>query len=251
MVTFTGGPEAAENLIKKAGIKKYSMELGNNSPVIIWDNTNIDKMIESVVEAAFESQGENCIHAQRILIKEDIYDSIKNKMIHETEKLKIGDPLEHSTDIGPMISKGEAIRVYNAIREAEKNNAVILTGGERVGNIVKPTILENVNKESEIWKKEIFGPVTIIKPVKSIDEAIALSNDVPYGLQAGIFTSELDIALKAIEKLDYGAVLVNDTSDFRIDSMPFGGMKKSGLGREGIRFSIEEMTEIKLSIIKT
>lgn len=250
MITFTGGPEAADKLIRESGIKKYSMELGNNSPVIIWNDADLDRAAEQVVDAAFEAQGQNCIHAQRILIKDDVYEYFKNRVLELTSQLRIGDPLDPDTDIGPMISDGEAERVEKSVEQSLENGASILAGGNRNGPVMEPTVLENVDTSSEIWKREIFGPVTMLKSISSMEEAIQLSNDVPYGLQAGIFTSNLDLAMQAIERLDYGAVLINDTSDYRVDVMPFGGMKKSGLGREGIRFSIEEMTEIKLAIIK-
>lgn len=250
MVTFTGGTEAADKLIRNAGIKKYSMELGSNSPVIVWNDADLDTAAEAVVDAAFEAQGQNCIHSQRILIKEDVYEYFKNRMLEITSGLKLGDPLDESTDVGPMISEGEAKRVEGLVSDAVREGGHALIGGEREGSMMMPTILENVSLNSEIWKKEIFGPVTLVRSVKSMEEAIQLSNDVPYGLQAGVFTSNIELAMQAIERLQFGAVLINDTSDFRVDTMPFGGMKKSGLGREGIRFSMDEMSEIKLAIFK-
>ncbi len=250
MISFTGGPEAADKLIRNSGIKKYSMELGNNSPVIVWNDADLDSAAENVVDAAFGAQGQNCIHAQRILIKDDVYEYFKNRVIEITSHLRVGDPLDPDTDVGPMITEGEAERVESQVEKALKEGATVLAGGTRKGSIMEPTVLEDVATSSDIWKNEIFGPVTILRRVKSMEEAIELSNGVSYGLQAGIFTSNLDLAMQAIERLDYGAVLINDTSDFRVDVMPFGGMKNSGLGREGIRFAIEEMTEIKLAIIK-
>lgn len=250
MITFTGGPDGAEKMMRESGIKKYSMELGNNGPVIVWNDTDLDHAAVQVVDAAFEAQGQNCIHAQRLLIKEDVYEYFKNRLIELTSKLKVGDPLDPSTDIGPMITEGEAKRVESVVEKALENGASVLAGGDRNGVMMSPTILENVDVKSDVWRNEIFGPVTMLKSVSSMEEAIELANDVPYGLQAGVFTSNMDMAFQAVERLDFGAVLVNDTSDFRVDTMPFGGMKKSGLGREGIRFSVEEMTEIKLAIFK-
>ena len=250
MITFTGGTEAAEKLVRKAGVKKYSMELGNNSPVIVWNDADLDSAAESVVDAAFESQGQNCIHAQRILVKSDVYEYFRNRLIEITSRLKIGDPLDENTDIGPMITESEAIRVENSVKEACALGSNLLAGGNRDGSFMAPTILENVPPESPVWKKEIFGPVMMIMPVESMDEAINLANDVEYGLQAGVFSSDINLAMQAIERLNFGTVLINDSSDFRIDTMPFGGMKKSGIGREGVRFSMEEMSEIKLAIIK-
>jgi glyceraldehyde-3-phosphate dehydrogenase (NADP+) len=249
-VTFTGGTEAAERLVRSAGPKKYSMELGSNSPVIICRNSEWQNSISSIVDAAFESQGQNCIHAQRIIVQKDQYSEFVGEFINSARKLKVGDPLDETTDIGPMISEGEAKRVENWVNLATDEGANTIMGGKRDGSIYYPTVLENVNNKSLIWKNEIFGPVTIIKKFDTLDEALNLANDTAYGLQAGIFSSDINIVMKAIDSLDYGSILVNDTSDFRIDTMPFGGMKKSGIGREGIRFSIEEMTEIKLVIIK-
>ncbi len=250
MVTFTGGVEAADSLIRKAGIKKYGMELGSNSPVIVWEDADIDKAAEAIIDAAMESQGQNCIHSQRILIHKAIYKELSNRLVELVSKLRVGDPLDEGTDVGPMIAEGEAVRVESEVNKAVRDGAEVLVGGKRDGVIYYPTLLQKVDHRSSIWHNEIFGPVSILQEVENFDQAIQMANDVPYGLQAGIYTNDLDLALKAVQKLDYGSVLVNDTSDFRIDVMPFGGMKLSGLGREGIRFAIEEMTEIKLAIFR-
>lgn len=249
-VTFTGGVDAADKLIKKAGIKKYSMELGSNSPVIVWNDADLEVAAEAIVDAAMESQGQNCIHSQRILIHKAVYKEMTSKLVELVAKLRVGDPLEESTDVGPMIAEGEAIRVEKEVDSAVKDGAEILIGGKRDGVFYHPTLLQNVNHSSGIWRNEIFGPVSILQPVEDFDETLEMANNVPYGLQAGIYTQNLDRAIKATNKLDFGAVLVNDTSDFRVDVMPFGGMKLSGLGREGIRFAIDEMTEIKLAIFR-
>ncbi|HLH85557.1 MAG TPA: aldehyde dehydrogenase family protein, partial [Thermoplasmataceae archaeon] len=241
---------AAQKLVNAAGVKKYGMELGSNSPVIVWGDADMDFAAESVCDAAFESQGQNCIHAQRVFVQKDSYEYFKNRLLSFTEKLVVGNPLEERTDVGPMISKGAADRVMKLIGDAIEKGANLLSGFERTNNIIKPTVLENVSPDSEIWSQEIFGPVVILQPVDSFVEAIRLANGVEYGLQAGVFTNDLNLAMMAVENLEFGAVLINDTSDFRIDSMPFGGFKKSGIGREGIRFSMEEMTEIKLAIFR-
>ncbi len=249
-ISFTGGVETGEKIIKIGGLKKYSMELGSNSPVIIFKDSNWKDSIDSIVEAAFESQGQNCIHAQRILVEENIFDEFTENLIKYTEKLKIGDPLDENTDIGPMISEIEAKRIEEWVNEAKSMGGEIIIGGRRKENIYYPTIMKNVPKEARVWKYEAFGPVTLVIPFQNINEAIDIANDVPYGLQAGVFASNIDTIMKMIDLLEFGTVLINDTSDFRIDTMPFGGMKKSGLGREGIRFAIEEMTEIKLAIFR-
>lgn len=248
-ISFTGGLDAAENLIKKAGIKKYSMELGSNSPVIVWNDADLEKAALAIVEGAFESQGQNCIHSQRIIVHNSIYRELADRLTDLTSKLKLGDPLDETTDIGPMITEGEAMRVEREVNKALEAGAEVLIGAKRDGSLYYPTLLQHVQHNSSLWHKEIFGPVSILQPVENFHQAIEMANDVPYGLQAGIYTKNLDLVVQAIENLEFGAILVNDTSDFRVDTMPFGGMKMSGLGREGVRFAMEEMTEIKLAVL--
>ncbi len=250
MVTITGGPEAAADVMQHSGIKKYSMELGSNSPAIVWADADLDDAIPDIVDAAFESQGQNCIHAQRILVHEKVYDEVRDRIVRATKRLKVGDPLSEDTDVGPMIAEGEAQRVETWVKDAASHGARILAGGERKGSIYYPTVLENVSPRSTIAQKEVFGPVTILFKIANLEEAVKLSNSVPYGLQAGVFTNDINVAQRFIDELDYGGVLINQTSDFRVDFMPFGGFKFSGLGREGIRFAIEAMTEIKLVVYK-
>lgn len=248
MISFTGGAEAASDLIRHSGIKKYSMELGSNCPVILWSDADLDKAIPDIVDAGFESQGQNCIHAQRILIHEKIFDEVKARIVEATRHLKVGNPLSESTDVGPMIDEGEAKRVESWVNEAVSLGSNVLTGGEREGSVYYPTVIENADFRSKLAQREIFGPVMLLFKIQNLEEAIEIANTVPYGLQAGIFTNDLSVAQKCIDELEYGGVLVNQTSDFRVDYMPFGGYKLSGLGREGIRFAMESMTEIKLVI---
>jgi len=250
MVTITGGTEAAEDVMRHSGIKKYSMELGSNSPVIVWEDADLDEAIPDLVDAAFESQGQNCIHAQRILVHERVYDEVKERIVDATRRLRVGDPLAEDTDVGPMIAEGEAQRVEAWVKEAVRGGARVLVGGERKGRIYYPTLLDRVSPKSTIAQKEVFGPVAILSKVSSLEQAVELSNSVPYGLQAGVFTNDINVAQRFVDELDYGGVLINQTSDFRVDFMPFGGFKFSGLGREGIRFAIEAMTEIKLVVYK-
>ena len=250
VVSFTGGTETARALFAKGGIKRYSMELGSNSPVIVWEDADLDRAIPAIVDAGFESQGQNCLHAQRIFLHERIYEDAKARILEATKRLKVGDPLSEATDIGPMITEGEAKRVEAWVKEAMQEGAKVLIGGERRGNVVAPTVLEGVRPESRVAREEVFGPVVVLFKVASVEEAIEQSNAVPYGLQAGVFTDRLDVAQRCVEGLDYGGVLINETSDFRVDFMPFGGFKGSGLGREGIRFAIEAMTEIKLVVMQ-
>lgn len=246
MVTFTGGVEAGLEITRKAGLKKIGMELGSNSPVIVLKDANLEAAVESCVSGAFWAVGQNCIGVQRIYIEEEIYDKFESAFVARTKKMKVGYQLDEDTDMGPMITEGEARRVEEWIREAEEKGARVLTGGHRKGTLVEPTVLANVPPDAKISCQEVFGPVVALYPVKTLDEAIEKANNVEYGLHAAIFTRDINKAYKAIKQLDVGGVMVNDSTDYRLDMMPFGGVKKSGLGREGIKFALQEMTEPKV-----
>ncbi|WP_413377399.1 aldehyde dehydrogenase family protein [Alkalihalobacillus sp. 1P02AB] len=246
MISFTGGREVGEAITRKAGLKKISMELGSNSPVIVLKDANLGKAVDSTVSGAFWAAGQNCLSVQRIYVEAEIYEQFEEKFVEKTKHVRVGPKLKEQTDIGPLINEKEAIRVERLIKDATTRGAIIKAGGKRVGNFVEPTVLTNVNRLDPIAQEEIFGPVVMLFPVGSLDVAIAEANAVDYGLQAGIFTNNLKAAQKAIFELEVGAVMVNDSSDYRIDAMPFGGVKGSGLGREGIAFAIEEMTEQKV-----
>ncbi len=246
MISFTGGVEAGEEIAKKAGLKKIGMELGSNSPVIVLDDCNIDEAVESCVSGAFWAVGQNCIGVQRIYIQKNIYESFRDKFVERTKKYKTGYQLDEDTDMGPMITEKEAIRVIDWINDAKEKGAVVLTGGTRQGTLVQPTVLENVPPEAKIDCQEIFGPVVSLYKVDTLEEAVKKSNAVNYGLHGAIFTNNLNNAFYAIKNMDVGGIMVNDSTDYRVDLMPFGGVKKSGLGREGIRYALEEMTEPKV-----
>ncbi|QBP42527.1 aldehyde dehydrogenase family protein [Paenisporosarcina antarctica] len=250
MISFTGGVEVGEKITRKAGLKKISMELGSNSPVIVLEDSDIDDAVESTVSGAFYAAGQNCLSVQRIYIQESILYSFQTKFVERTNQYCVGDKQLEITDMGPLITEKEAIRVENLVNEAIEKGALLLTGGKRNGAFYLPTVLTNVPKNCTIATDEIFGPVVLLYSVPDLDEAIRLSNEVNYGLQAGIFTKSIDKAHRAIAKMDVGGIMINDSSDYRIDSMPFGGVKKSGLGREGIKFSVQEMTEPKVVCFK-
>lgn len=246
MVSFTGGVEAGRHIAGLAGIKKIGMELGSNSPVIVWEDADLELAVESCVSGAFWAAGQNCIGVQRLLIHRDIYDEFKTKFVKLTQQYKIGDKLKEDTDMGPMITETEAKRVESWVNSAVEKGAVVLTGGKRNGALYEPTVLEKVPPEATIHYEEVFGPTVNLYPVDDLDEAIKEANSLPYGLLAAVFTSNVDIAFKASYNLDCGGVMINDSTDYRLDSMPFGGVKYSGLGREGIKFSLQEMTEPKV-----
>lgn len=246
MVSFTGGVEAGEIIAGKAGLKKIGMELGSNSPVIVMDDCNMDDALESCVSGAFWAVGQNCIGVQRIYIHRKIYEEFRDKFVTRTKKYKTGYQLDEDTDMGPMITEGEAKRVIEWVEDAVSKGAKVLTGGTRKGTLVPPTVLENVPPEAKLDCEEIFGPTVNLYPVKNLDEAIEKSNAVNFGLHGAIFTNDLNRAFYAIKKMDVGGIMVNDSTDYRVDLMPFGGVKNSGLGREGIKFALLEMTEPKV-----
>jgi len=246
MISFTGGVEAGLRITKIAGLKKIGMELGSNSPVIVWKDADLEWAAETCVSGAFWAAGQNCIGVQRIYIHQDVYEPFKARFVEITKGYRIGDKLKEDTDMGPLINEGEAKRVEGWIREAEKSGARVLTGGYRTGALLQPTVLENVPKTALIHQEEVFGPTVNLYPVEDADAALAEANSISYGLHAALFTRDVDMAFKLAYGLDCGGVMINDSTDYRLDSMPFGGIKNSGLGREGIRFSLQEMTDPKV-----
>ena len=249
MVTFTGSPSIGWSLKKKAYKKRVTLELGGNAAVVIEPDANLDFALPRTILGAFAYSGQVCISIQRIFLHEKIYDRFMADFLEATEKLKMGDPMDEKTDIGPMINLDAAKQTEEWVNEAVENRARIVCGGKREGAMYTPTILENVKPELRISWLEAFAPVVVVYPYKDFDEAIKGVNFSIYGLQAGIFTNDLRKAFRAYELLDVGGVIVNDIPTFRIDHMPYGGVKESGFGREGIKYAIEEMTEIKLMAI--
>jgi len=245
MVSFTGGIEAGKIIAGRAGLKKIGMELGSNSPVIVMPDADLDLALESTVSGAFWAAGQNCLHVQRLLIHEDIYDAFSARFVAATEAYVVGDKLDEATDMGPLIDEPSAINVERLVDDAIAAGAKLLTGGKRNGTFYDPTLLEDLPDECELASQEIYGPVTILYRFDSLDEAIRRSNEVDYGLHAAIFTNDIETALRASEELECGGVMINESTDYRMDAMPFGGVKGSGLGREGIKFAIHEMTEPK------
>lgn len=246
MISFTGGVEAGQRIAQLAGIKKMGMELGSNSPVIVWEDSDLDWAVESCVSGAFWAAGQNCIGVQRLYVHNSIYDAFRDRFVDRTSRYRLGDKMKEETDMGPLITEGEAKRVEMWVEEAVKQGARILTGGKRHGAVYEPTVLENVPESATIHREEVFGPTVNLYPVASLDEALDKANSLPFGLHAAVFTKNVDVAFKAAYGLDCGGVMVNDSTDYRLDSMPFGGIKHSGLGREGIKFALQEMTEPKV-----
>lgn len=246
MISFTGGVEAGKRIAQLAGIKKIGMELGSDSPVIVWKDAELDGAVESCVSGAFWAAGQNCIGVQRLYIHRSIYEEFRDKFVERTSRYQIGDKLKEETDMGPMITVQEAQRVEVWVKEAADKGARILTGGKRQDALFEPTVLENVPESVQVHCEEVFGPTVNLYPVDNLEEALLKANSLPYGLHAAVFTKDVNIAFKAAYGLDCGGVMVNDSTDYRLDSMPFGGIKYSGLGREGIKFALQEMTEPKV-----
>ena len=246
MVSFTGGLKTGTAIARQAGLKKIAMELGSNSPVIILADAELDRAVESTVSGTFWAAGQNCLGVQRILVEKRVYHTVRDQLVARTEAIRMGDKLNETTDMGPLINSQEATRIEHWVKDAQSRGGKILTGGYREGNFYAPTLLDHVPAGTMILEEEVFGPVACLIPVDDLTSAIAQANRVNYGLQAGVFTRDLHRAFHAIKDLRVGGVMINDSSDYRIDAMPFGGVKGSGIGREGVRFAAEAMTEPKV-----
>lgn len=246
MLTFTGSPAIGWDLKKRAHKKKVTLELGGNAAVVIEPDANLEYALPRTILGAYSYSGQICISIQRIFLHEKIYDRFMAEFVEAAKKLKMGDPMEEETDVGPMITLDAAKKTEEWVEEAVENGARIVCGGKRDGVMFAPTVLENVKPELRISWLEAFAPVVVVYSYKDFEEALKGVNYSIYGLQAGIFTNDLKKAFHAFEALDVGGVIVNDIPTFRIDHMPYGGIKESGFGREGLKYAIEEMTEIKL-----
>ncbi len=245
LLSFTGSPRVGWYLKSIAGKKKVLLELGGNAGAVVDESADLDFTARRLAIGGFANAGQVCIAVQRIYVHRNIYDEFLEKFKKEVEKLKVGNPMDQDTVFGPLVDEKSADKVERWIKDAIDNGAIIITGAEREGNIIKATIISDVKKDLPVYCEEVFGPVVITEPFDSFEEAINKVNDSQYGLQAGIFTNDLKKTFYAIEHLDVGGVIINDYPTFRVDNMPYGGIKDSGLGREGLKYAIEEMTEIK------
>mgnify|MGYP001581004139 FL=1 len=250
LISFTGGLEAAKVIQRKAGLKKIVMELGSNSPVIVLSDADLEEAVQSCVSGAFYASGQNCVGVKRIFVEADIYDSFLNNFTQLTTTLKIGSPLSEDIDIGPIISKESIHQIDKFINESIAHGAKLISGGKTIGNCYTPTILEAECNNDVTNCKEVFGPVVTLSKVKNLDQAIASCNKSPFGLHTAIFTNNINNAHTAINELDCAGIMINDSTDYRIDAMPFGGVKSSGIGREGVKSAIEAMSETKIVCFK-
>jgi len=245
MVTFTGSLGVGQRITKLAGFKKVVIEAGSNSACVVMGDVDLEKAATRIVGGAFALAGQVCISVQRVFVEYSVLDKFLDIFVSKVKTLRVGDQLSAETDVGPMISESAAARAKEWLMEAKSRGAKILVGGKVQGTLFEPTVLTNVPRDAKIYQEEAFAPIVIIEKFNTMEEAIELVNDTKYGLQAGIFTNDLEKAKQAIEKFDVGGVIIGDVPTFRADPMPYGGMRFSGLGREGPKFAVQEMTEIK------
>jgi glyceraldehyde-3-phosphate dehydrogenase (NADP+) len=249
LLSFTGSPDVGWDMKRRAGMKKVVLELGGNAGVIVDDDADLAYAAQRTCTGAFSYAGQVCISVQRVFIHEKVYDQFTDDLVAQTKQIKMGDPLDPSTDLGPMIDDKAAQRSEKWVQDAVNQGARVLTGGSAEGRFFQPTIIENAPREAFVCSREAFAPLVTIFKIKNFREGIDAVNDSVYGLQAGVFTNRLEHALAAFERIEAGGVIVNDIPAYRIDHMPYGGVKASGLSREGIRYSIEDMTEMRLMVI--
>ena len=247
-ISFTGSPTVGERICQVAGIKKVTMELGSNSPLIIMEDADLEEVAKATAVTGYALAGQVCISTQRVLVNQRVYGDFLDALRPEVESIVTGNPLEESTRMGPMIRESDAIRVESWINEAVKGGGKLLTGGGRQGNLVAPTVVADVDAKERISCDELFGPAVAVTPFEDIDQAIAMANDSKYGLSAGIFTRNLDWAMKFVREVHSGNLMVNWGPQWRVDLMPYGGLKQSGFGKEGPKYAVEEMTELKMVV---
>ena len=249
MITFTGSPPIAHKIMQSAGVRRVTLELGGNAAAIIDEDANVDHAVGRAVAGGFAYSGQVCNSVQRIYIHRSRFAEFRDKMAAATNKLVLGNPMNDQTDIGPVINEAAAGRIMAWIQEAVSQGAKVVTGGKRAGQMVYPTIIEDVDEGMQVMCAEVFGPVVAITPFDDFDAALAAADNSPFGLQAGVYTRSLDKAMRAVQRLNVGGIMINDVPTFRVDQMPYGGNKESGIGREGPRFAIEEMTTLKMVVI--
>jgi acyl-CoA reductase-like NAD-dependent aldehyde dehydrogenase len=249
-ITFTGSPDVGRHILSVAGIKKVTLELGNTSPVVVAPDADLDFVAKRCAVGAFYNSGQVCISVQRIYSEKQVYEPFSEKFVKATEAMVVGDPLDERVDVGPMIDVKEVDRVEGWVKEAQDSGAKVLTGGKRDGTVYYPTILADVDDEMKVVSEEVFAPVASVIASDDFESALRQANDTKFGLQVGVFTNDVNRVFQAVKRLNFGGVIVNDTPNFRADHMPYGGNRQSGLGREGVKFAMEDMTNIQLVAIR-
>ena len=249
MLSFTGSAAVGWGLKQRASRLRVTLELGGNAPNFVHHDADLEHASRRLVAGAFAYAGQSCISVQRVFVHENVCDALRGRLVAGAEALRLGDPLDTATDVGPMIDEAAAIRAAAWIEAAVGGGARIVTGGQRQGGFLSPCILENVQPEMKVCTEEAFAPLLVLIPYREIGAAIAAANASRYGLQAGVFTQDMRVIMQLYDQLEVGGVIVNDVSAYRIDPMPYGGVKDSGVGREGIRYAIDSMTELKLLVL--
>ncbi len=249
MISFTGSASVGWMLKGQAGQKKVTLELGGNAGVIVHNDADIAMASSQAAAGSFANAGQNCISVQRLLIQRDIFEEFTDLFVNKVKALQVGDPRDADTDIGPMITMNDAERAEAWVAEAKKAGAEVLYGGTREGTMFQPTIMTETAPDMKVNCEEIFAPVVTLSPYDTWDDAVATINDGPYGLQAGVFTNDMKRIMDAWDRIDVGGLQVNSVSTFRVDHMPYGGIKASGFGREGVKYAIEDMTELRLMVL--
>lgn len=249
LLTFTGSPAVGWPLKSKAGRKRVTLELGGNAGVIVHSDADLEFAATRVVVGAFGYAGQSCISVQRAFVQRDVHDKFMELLLAKVNALKVGDPLDDATDVGPMIDEPSAANVEDWVREAVSSGATVSVGGTRKGNLLQPTVMTNVRNDMRVCAQEVFAPLMTLVPYDTFEDAVRLVDDSDFGLQCGIFTRDIKNIWHAYEHIDAGGIIVNDVSSYRVDHMPYGGVKHSGFGREGVKYAIEEMTEPKLLVM--
>ena len=248
-ISFTGSQEVGERICKIAGLKRVTMELGSNSPLIVMPDADMGKVVNATIGNGYANAGQVCISAQRLIVLDEVHDQVVDALSPQVESISAGDQLDEATDMGPMVRSQDAERVQNWITEAVDQGAKLVCGGERSGAVVQPTLLDNATPDMKVVRDEVFGPTVAVLRASGIDDAIRMANDTNYGLSAGVFTQDIDAAMKFAKHVHSGNVHINWGPMWRTDLMPYGGLKDSGLGKEGPKYAIEEMTEMKTIVI--
>jgi glyceraldehyde-3-phosphate dehydrogenase (NADP+) len=248
-ITFTGSRDVGERICQVAGLKKVTMELGSNSPVIVMPDADMEKVTTAIAATGYANAGQVCISAQRIIPLAPIYADLVNALKPKVAAITTGNPLQEGVKMGPMVREADARRVEAWVREAVQSGAKVVVGGERQGAIFAPTVLADVKPEMRVSRSELFGPAVAVTPAATIEEAIALANDTNYGLSAGVFTKNLDSAIRFAREVEAGNIHINWGPQWRVDLMPYGGLKESGFGKEGPKYAVQEMTELKMVVM--
>lgn len=250
VISFTGGPESADAIVRSGRARKLLMELGGNNALVACRDADADAVVGAVVDGAFSVAGQNCLSVQRVLVASEIHAEIVRGVVAGARALVVGDKSDEATEVGPMITVDEAIRVEEWIAQARAAGATVHSGGERSGAFLTPAVLTGVPRSARLWREEVFGPVVVLEPFDTLDDAVEAANDSETALQAGVFTRDIETALELAERIEAGAVMINSSSDFRVDAMPFGGFKRSGIGREGVVSAVEAFSEPKIVAVR-